>query len=123
MEDNTNREKQFQLTSAVIEARRSILQELPFDELCDILRNQTKEPQEVVGRASRAEKKKLIDNVIEHMVKNYNLVTEERYAFVLWLYRIRTQYKRMGLFQPDFICIIFGKMMPSKKFARNDVDI
>ena len=81
MEDNTNREKQFQLTSAVIEARRSILQELPFDELCDILRNQTKEPQEVVGRASRAEKKKLIDHVIERMVKNYNLVTEERYAF------------------------------------------
>jgi surface protein len=53
----------------------------------------------------------------------HNLViAEERYQLVEWLYRIRKQYKRMGLFQPDFICIIFGKMMVSK-LVRTDVDI
>ena len=83
----------------------------------------------------RTEKEKLFERIIEHNVKNHHPITEERYqfvewlyrirkhhgnhygflqpeeryAFVLWLYRIRTQYKRMGLFQPDFICIIFGK--------------
>ena len=49
-------------------------------------------------------------------------IKEERYQFVLTLYRIRTQYPQMGLFQPDFIWVIFRKMMPSK-YIRTDDDI
>ena len=49
-------------------------------------------------------------------------INEERYQFVLSLYRIRTQYPQMGLFQPDFIWVIFRKMMPSK-YIRTDADI
>ena len=49
-------------------------------------------------------------------------ITEERYQFAEWLYRIRKQYPKMGLFQPDFICIIFGKMLVSK-YQRSDSDI
>ena len=40
---------------------------------------------------------------------------EERYQFVEWLYRIRKQNgRKYGFLQPDFICIIFGKMMLTK---------
>ena len=51
-------EKQFQLTPAVIEGYRSVLQELPFDELKDILRIQEGKdpgdpPTQKVGRVSR----------------------------------------------------------------------
>ena len=35
-------------------------------------------------------------------------INEERYQFVLILYLIRTQYPQMGLFQPDFIWVIFN---------------
>ena len=49
-------------------------------------------------------------------------INEQRYQFVLSLYRIRTQYPQMGLFQPDFIWVIFRKMMPSK-YNRSDSDI
>jgi surface protein len=49
-------------------------------------------------------------------------VDEDRYEFVIYLYRIRKQYRRMGLFQPDFICIIFGPMMVSR-YIRTDADI
>ena len=49
-------------------------------------------------------------------------INEQRYQFVLSLYRIRTQYPKMGLFQPDFIWVIFRKMMPSK-YNRTDADI
>jgi surface protein len=49
-------------------------------------------------------------------------INEQRYQFVLTLYRIRTQYPQMGLFQPDFIWVIFRKMMPSK-YIRTDADI
>ena len=49
-------------------------------------------------------------------------INEKRYQFVLTLYRIRTQYRRMGLCQPDFIWVIFRKMMPSK-YIRIDGDI
>ena len=127
MEDNTNREKQFQLTPAVIEVRRNVLQELPLEELAEMFRiqegNDPGEPQAVVGRVSRAEKKKLIDSIIEHMVKNHNPVTEERYQFVEWLYRIRNHHgNHYGFLQPDFICIIFGKLMVSK-LQRSDADI
>ena len=49
-------------------------------------------------------------------------INEQRYQFVLWLYNIRTQYPQMGLFQPDFIYVIFHlrKMMPSKYNRTND---
>ena len=50
------------------------------------------------------------------------IINEQRYQFVLSLYRIRTQYPQMGLFQPDFIWVIFRKMMPSK-YNRTDDDI
>ena len=59
---------------------------------------------------------------MQNMANNHHLVNEERYQFVLWLYRIRSQFPRMGLFQPDFTCIIFGKMMVSK-YQRSDADI
>ena len=49
-------------------------------------------------------------------------INEQRYQFVLSLYRIRTQYPQMGLFQPDFIWVIFRAMMPSK-YHRTDNDI
>ena len=49
-------------------------------------------------------------------------VNEQRYQFVISLYRIRKQYPRMGLLQPDFIWVIFEKMMPSK-YIRTDDDI
>ena len=49
-------------------------------------------------------------------------MNEQRYQFVLILYLIRTQYPQMGLFQPDFIWVIFRAMMPSK-YNRTDNDI
>ena len=124
MKDKTSTAKQFSLTPAVIEARRSALQELSFVELSKISENQKGEdPQEVIGRVSRADKKKMIETIIEHMVKNHHLITEERYQFVEWLYRIRAHHgNHYGFLQPDFICIIFGKLMVSK-YQRSDTDI
>ena len=79
--------------------------------------------QSVVGRVSRADKKKMVDSIIENMVKNHNPVTEERYRFVLLLYWIRKEHgNHYGFLQPNFICIIFGKMMVSK-LQRTDDDI
>jgi surface protein len=52
----------------------------------------------------------------------YANINEQRYQFVLSLYLIRTQYPQMGLFQPDFIWVIFRAMMPSK-YIRTDNDI
>jgi surface protein len=50
-------------------------------------------------------------------------INEERYEFVLWLYRLRAQSNgHLGLFQPDFIYVIFRPMMPSK-YHRSDGDI
>jgi surface protein len=49
-------------------------------------------------------------------------IKEDRYQFIIALYMIRTQYRRMGLFQPDFIYVIFKSMMPSK-YDRTDDDI
>jgi hypothetical protein len=49
-------------------------------------------------------------------------INKQRYQFVLTLYRIRKQYPRMGLLQPDFIWVIFEKMMVSK-YIRTDDDI
>jgi hypothetical protein len=58
----------------------------------------------------------------ENNCKMNTTINEQRYQFVLTLYRIRTQYPQMGLFQPDFIWVIFRKMMPSK-YIRSDDDI
>ena len=126
MSDN-NRDQQFQMTPAAIEERRNALQQLPLEELNEMFRIQegrdsSDDPQPAVGRVSRADKKKLIDRIMEHRARNYHPTNEERYQFVLWLYRIRTQYPQMGLFQPDFIWVIFRKMMPSK-YNRRDSDI
>ena len=49
-------------------------------------------------------------------------INEERYQFVLSLYLIRTQYPQMGLFQPDFIWVIFRSSMTSK-YNRTDANI
>jgi hypothetical protein len=93
MNDNTNRERQFLMTPAVIEARKDSLQQLPMEELAEMFRIQdSSDPQAVVGRVSRTEKKNLIDRIVENMVKNHHPVIEERYQFVLWLYRIRAQH-------------------------------
>ena len=77
------------MTHATIEERRGVLNQLPFDELAEIFKNHEKKdpgnPQTVVGRVSRSDKKKMVDSIIENMVKNHNPVTEERYRFVLWL--------------------------------------
>ena len=109
-----SRKDHFKLTPAVVEANRKLLKKLPFDKLAQIC---------VVERTdTRSEKKKLIDRIMSNRVKNHHPINEERYQFVEWLYRIRTQYPRMGLFQPDFIWVIFGKMMVSK-YNRSDSDI
>ena len=108
MSNNTNREGQFHRTPAVIEARRNALQELSFDELAEIF-----------IREGAMTKQKLIGFIMENDAKKYHPITEERYQFVEWLYRIRKQYRRMGLFQPDFICIIFCKILVSK-YQRSD---
>ena len=50
------------------------------------------------------------------------VVNEQRYQFILSLYFIRKQYRQMGLFQPDFIYVIFRSSMPSK-YNRSDDDI
>ena len=48
-------------------------------------------------------------------------IVEERFQFVEWLYRIRKQHgNHYGFLQPDFICIIFGKMMVSKYIRTNN---
>jgi hypothetical protein len=52
------------------------------------------------------------------------VINERRFAFVRSLYHIRKTYPQMGLFQPDFIYVIFDlrKMMPSK-YNRTNYDI
>ena len=93
---NFNRGNLFQMAPVVIEAKRNELQQVPFEELAEIFRIQEgKDPgelQTVEGRVTRADKKKLIGRIIEYMVKNHNPVTEERYQFVEWLYRIRNHH-------------------------------
>ena len=124
----TNKEEQFQLTPEAIDCKRGYLEKLSIDELREISRSQTsEEPQETVRGVSRTQKKKLkeslIETIIEDMIKSHNPVTEERYQFVEWLYRIRSHHgNHYGFLQPDFICIIFGKMMVSK-YQRSNTDI
>jgi len=114
LNDTNNRDAVLDDT-CVIDARRQVLQQLPLEELSEIFKNQeegkvSSHPQAVVRRVRRTDKRKLIDHIIENMVKNHNPVTEERYQFVLLLYRIRAQHgNHYGFLQPDFICIIFEK--------------
>ena len=93
----TNKEEQFQLTPEAIDCKRGYLEKLSIDELREISRSQTsEEPQETVRGVSRTQKKKLkeslIETIIENMIKSHNPVTEERYQFVEWLYRIRSHH-------------------------------
>ncbi len=110
MSENNNREEQFHWTPAVID----VVQQLPFDELNEMFRIQE-------GRDVR---KEVNDSIMEHRAKkHHHPITEERYQFVEWLYWIRKQHgNHYGFLQPDFICIIFGKMMVSK-YQRTDADI
>ena len=52
---------------------------LPLDELAALFRIQEGNSDTAVERVSRADKENLIDSIIDHMVKNHNPVTEERY--------------------------------------------
>ena len=55
-----------------------------------------------------------------------NIITEENYYILLWLYRIRRVSCAGGLrivLQPDFIWSIYRSMMRSKKLRRTDGDI
>jgi hypothetical protein len=100
------------MTPNVIEDKENRLRDLPFDELAEMFIQE--------GFVCREE---MIERIIERMVRNHHPVTEERYQFVLWLYRIRNHHgNHYGFLQPDFICIIFGKMMVSK-YQRFDADI
>jgi surface protein len=115
MSENTDREKQFQLTPAVIEANKCVLQQMPLDELSKIFIQEGLDP--------RTHTKLLIDSIMENRLIKHHPIIEERYQFVIWLYRIRAQHgNHYGFLQPDFICIIFGKMMVSK-YRRSDADI
>ncbi len=59
----------------------------------------------------------------EHKCKKLSVIDRERFDFVIWLYHIRKQNgRKYGFLQPDFICIIFGPLMPGKT-ARTDSDI
>ena len=49
-------------------------------------------------------------------------VSEKRYQMVLFLYAIGMQHGIGTFQQPDFISIIFGRLLPSK-FMRSDEDI
>ena len=50
-------------------------------------------------------------------------INEERYEFVLWLYRIRAQSNgHYGFLQPDFIWVMIRPYM-SSKYHRSDDDI
>ena len=51
-----------------------------------------------------------------------NPVSEKRYQMVLFLYSIGKKYGIGTFQQPDFISIIFGRLLPSK-FMRSDEDI
>ena len=115
MSANFIRQEQFKLTCGVIEAKRNDLIQLPVDELAEMFRilegRDSSDPQAEASEDIEPIKEKLVNIILLDMMKNHHPVIEERYQFVEWLYRIRAQWKRMGLFQPEFICIIFGEMM------------
>ena len=56
-----------------------------------------------------------------------NIFTEENYYVLQWMYRIRrascARGLRIGFLQPDFLCVIYGPLMRSKKLRRTDGDI
>ena len=124
---DTNREDQFQMTHSIIEKKRKSLQELPLEKLAEMFRIQegkdSVDPQPVVSEVNETDKNKLINSIVSYSVKNHHPIIEERHQFVEWLYLIRKQHgNHYGFLQPDFICIIFGKMMVSK-YQRSDADI
>ena len=56
--------------------------------------------------------------------KGANPIVEARYQLVLALYLIRKQSRgKYGLFQPDFLCIIFGRYLPHPRIWRTDTDM
>ena len=58
-----------------------------------------------------------------HKCKRLREVDLERYHVILWLYHIRKQNgRRYGLLQPDFMYVIFGRLL-SKSKVRDDSDI
>ena len=78
------------MTPAVIEANRNALKQLPLEELNEICIHEG-----LKGIDIRKQTQKLVDRIINRRVENYSPINEERYQFVLWLYRIRTQYPQM----------------------------
>ena len=50
-------------------------------------------------------------------------VLSKRHTFILWLYRLRKLNPRYGLFQPDFISVMFGPYMLYHKLMRSNEDI
>jgi surface protein len=99
-------------TMYMIEEKRKMLERMTIREVHRVLVEQGKS--NVIPE--------LLDSITKHMVRSHVTATEERYQFVVWLYRIRTEYRRMGLFQPDFIWKIFNPMMPSK-YQKSNFDI
>ena len=58
MDNNNNRDQQFQMTPAVIEANKSILQQMPLEELSKIFIQEGLDP--------RTHTKLLIDSIMEN---------------------------------------------------------
>ena len=78
------------MTSSDIEERKIALQKLPFDELAQMFGIQEEiDPEAMEDEVNELKKEELIDSIINHMMKNHHPITEERYQFVEWLYRIR----------------------------------
>ena len=57
--------------------------------------------------------------------RHFNRLAEDRYQLVLALYLIRKNSRgKYGLFQPDFISIIFGRYFPHSRLRRRtDADM
>jgi surface protein len=69
------------------------------------------------------------ESVISTMarVNKSDIVTEENFYLLKWIYLIRrascARGLRVGFLQPDFLCVIYGPMMRSKKLRRANKDI
>jgi hypothetical protein len=92
----------------------------------------TKEEEEAKAQEEREAKEKTVrENIAIRKVakktqKSYgqHYITEERYDLVRWLRRIGYRYPgRLGLLQPDYICIQIGPLLPKKKLYRTNADI
>ena len=70
MENITNREEQFHLTSSDIEERKIALQKLPFDELAQMFRIQEGIDHEAIkDEDNHLEKRGLIESITDQMAK------------------------------------------------------